>query len=84
MLDEREGFLTFVKTLIEAEGKKTQLFDVSVGNGGNVSSLNADVGCERLAESGGMSLRQLREVFARERERVGAERFSDSNRKMRL
>ncbi len=50
MLDEREEALSLIKDRIEQRGHKTLLIDISVGNGGIVPKIKADVGCGELME----------------------------------
>ncbi|OPY65921.1 MAG: hypothetical protein A4E63_02781 [Syntrophorhabdus sp. PtaU1.Bin050] len=52
MLDEREEALGVIKNEIEQRGFKTCLIDISIGSGGTVPSLCADVSASEVAESG--------------------------------
>ncbi len=50
MLDEREEALKLIKEQVQRNGYKPLLLDISVGNGGIVPKLKADVTCSELVE----------------------------------
>ena len=70
MLDEREEGLRLLKDRIEARGHKTLLIDISIGTGAIESSLKADITCDELAQSGGTTIQEVREMLAKERDKA--------------
>jgi uncharacterized protein (UPF0261 family) len=70
MLDEREEALKLIKKQIERKGHRAILIDVSIGTGGIVSSLKADVTCEEIAKLGGGTIEQIKGMLAKEREKA--------------
>jgi uncharacterized protein (UPF0261 family) len=68
MLDEREEGLQIVKECIEGRGHKTILIDISIGTGAIISSLKADITCEELAQAGGTTLREIKDMLAKKRD----------------
>jgi len=68
MLDEREEALRIIKEQIERRGHKTLLVDVSIGTGGIVTSLKADVGCDEVVKSAGGTIEEIKKMLAKERE----------------
>ena len=70
MLDEREEALRLIKKQIERRGHRAILIDVSIGTGGIVSSLKADVTCEEIAKLGGGTIEQIKGMLAKEREKA--------------
>jgi len=70
MLDEREEGLRTIKEQIEKRGHKTVLIDFSIGTGGIETSLKPDITCDEVARAGGMSIDEIRETLAKEREKA--------------
>lgn len=70
MLDEREEALRIIKEQIERRGHKTLLVDVSIGTGGIVTSLKADVGCDEVVKSAGGTIEEIKKMLAKEREKA--------------
>jgi len=70
MLDEREGALRIIKDQIERRGHKTLLIDISIGVGGIVSSLKADVRPEEIMQLGGGTLGEVDARLVTERDKV--------------
>ncbi|MBW2342125.1 MAG: Tm-1-like ATP-binding domain-containing protein, partial [Deltaproteobacteria bacterium] len=70
MLDEREEGLRILKGCIEGRGHKAILIDISIGTGAITSSLKADITCEELAQAGGITIGEIREMLARERDKA--------------
>jgi len=68
MLDEREEGLRIVKDCIEGRGHKTILIDISIGTGAIISSLKPDITCEELAQAGGTTIREIRDMLAKKRD----------------
>jgi uncharacterized protein (UPF0261 family) len=70
MLDEREEALRIIKEQIERRGHKTLLVDVSIGTGGIVTSLKADIGCDEVVQSAGGTIEEIKKMLAKEREKA--------------
>ncbi len=70
MLDEREGALRIIKEQIERRGHKTLLIDISIGVGGILSSLEADVCPDEILRLGGGTPGELDATLVTEREKV--------------
>ncbi|MGD0232490.1 MAG: Tm-1-like ATP-binding domain-containing protein [Syntrophorhabdales bacterium] len=70
MLDEREGALKVIKDQIEMRGHKTILIDISIGTGGIVSSLKADVTCSEVVELAGGTIEKVKALLVTERDRA--------------
>jgi uncharacterized protein (UPF0261 family) len=70
MLDEREEALRLIKEQIERRGHKPLLIDVSIGTGGIVTSLKADVDCAEVVKSVGGTIEGIRKMLAKEREKA--------------
>ncbi len=70
MLDEREEALRIIKERIERRGHKAVLIDVSIGTGAIESSLNADIGCEEVAQLAGGTIEEIKRMLAKEREKA--------------
>jgi uncharacterized protein (UPF0261 family) len=70
MLDEREEALQLLKEQIEKRGHKAILIDFSIGTGGAVKALEADITCDEVARAGGRSIDEIRETLAKEREKA--------------
>lgn len=70
MLDEREDGLRLLKEQIEQKGHKTILIDFSIGTGGVVKALKADITCDEIARAGGRSIDEIRKTLAKEREKA--------------
>lgn len=68
MLDEREEGLRIVKDCIEGRGHKTILIDISIGTGAVISSLKPDITCEELAQAGGTTIREIKDMLAKKRD----------------
>jgi uncharacterized protein (UPF0261 family) len=67
MLDEREEALKIIRAQIRKRGHKTILIDVSIGTGGIIPSLKADVTPEEIAHLGGGTIKQIKEMLVTER-----------------
>ena len=72
MLDEREPALKMAKHEIANRGHETVLIDISIGNGAIVSALQADVDNHQIAGGGKMTMDEIRQLLAVDRERVTA------------
>jgi uncharacterized protein (UPF0261 family) len=72
MLDEREEALQLIKEQIERRGHKTILIDVTIGTGGIVPSLKADVTSDELAGLAGGTLEGVKSMLAKERGKATA------------
>ncbi len=70
MLDEREAGLGIIKEHIEKRGHKSLLIDISIGTGAIRSKLKADVSCEDVAKAGGIATGTIKEMLAKERDKV--------------
>lgn len=70
MLDEREEALRLIKEQIERRGHKTLLIDVTIGTGGIIPSLKADVTCDEVARFGGETIEGIKKMLAKEREKA--------------
>ncbi|MBW2038164.1 MAG: Tm-1-like ATP-binding domain-containing protein [Deltaproteobacteria bacterium] len=70
MLDEREEGLRLLREYIERRGHKTILIDVSIGTGGIIPSLRAEISCEEIAHAGGTTVEKIKEVLTKEREKA--------------
>ena len=70
MLDEREDGLCLLKERIEQRGHETLLIDVSIGTGAIIPSLRADITNDEVAEAGGTTIDEIRQVLAKEREKA--------------
>jgi len=70
MLDEREEALRIIKEQIEQRGHKTTLIDVSIGTGGIIPGLKADVACDEVVKLAGGSIQQVKGMLAKEREKA--------------
>jgi uncharacterized protein (UPF0261 family) len=70
MLDEREGVLRIIKRQIEKRGHKTLLMDISVGIGGIVSSLKADIDCQEILDLVGGSVEEVKGMLATSRDKA--------------
>jgi len=68
MLDEREEGLRIVKDCIEGRGHKTILIDISIGTGAIISSLKPDITCEELAQAGGTTIHEIKDMLAKKRD----------------
>ena len=70
MLDEREEALRLLKEHIEQRGHETLLIDISIGTGAIAPSLNAEVTNDEVAEAGGTTIDEIRQVLIKEREKA--------------
>ena len=70
MLDEREEALRLLKEHIEQRGHETLLIDISIGTGAIAPSLNAEVTNDEVAEAGGTTIGEIRQVLIKEREKA--------------
>ena len=70
MLDEREEALCLLKEHIEQRGHETLLIDISIGTGAIAPSLNAEVTNDEVAEAGGTTIDEIRQVLIKEREKA--------------
>lgn len=70
MLDEREEALQLIKEQIERRGHKTTLIDISVGTGGIMPSLKAQVTNDEVAQVRGTTIDKIKEMIVKEREKA--------------
>jgi uncharacterized protein (UPF0261 family) len=70
MLDEREAGLTLIKDHIEQKGHRALLIDISMGTGAIDSALKADITCEEVALAGGTTIKAVRKMLAKERDKA--------------
>jgi uncharacterized protein (UPF0261 family) len=70
MLDEREPVIKLLKEEIEKRGHNTVLIDVSIGTGGIVPSLTAQVTNDEVARVAGSTIKEVKEMVAKEREKA--------------
>jgi len=70
MLDEREEALRLIKEQIERRGHKTILIDVTIGTGGIVPSLKAEVSSGEVARLAGGTIEEIKSMLAKEREKA--------------
>lgn len=70
MLDEREEGLRIIKEHIESRGLKPILIDITMGTGAISSSLQAEISCEDLAQTGGSTTDTIKEMLAKERDKA--------------
>ena len=70
MLDEREEALSLIKGQIEQRGHKAILIDVTIGTGGIVPSLKADVTCDEVIRIAGGTMEGIKNMLAKEREKA--------------
>jgi len=70
MLDEREPAIRLLKQEIEKKGHKTIVIDISIGTGGIVPSLKAEVTDDDVARAGGSTAKEIREMVLKERDKA--------------
>lgn len=70
MLDEREPALRLLKECIERRRHKTTLIDVTIGTGGIVPALRADIDCDEVAQAGGTTTDEIKRMLAKERDKA--------------
>jgi uncharacterized protein (UPF0261 family) len=70
MLDEREEGLRIIQEQIERRGQRTILIDFSIGTGGAKTTLKADISPDEVAAAGGMTIDEIREMLAKERDKA--------------
>ena len=70
MLDEREEALRLIKEQIEGRGQKSILIAGSMGTGGIVPSLKADVACDEVVRLAGGTFEEIKKMLAKEREKA--------------
>ena len=70
MLDEREEALKIIKEKIEGRGHKTVLIDVTIGTGAIAPGLKADVSSDEIAGLGGGTLKEIKKMLAKERDKA--------------
>lgn len=70
MLDEREDALQLLKEQIERRGHRTILIDITVGTGGIMPSLKAEVTNDEVAQAGGTTVDKIKEMMVKEREKA--------------
>jgi uncharacterized protein (UPF0261 family) len=70
MLDEREPAIKMLKEEIEKRGHKTILIDISIGTGGIVPSLEAQVTADDVARAGGSTAEEIRKMLLKERDKA--------------
>lgn len=70
MLDEREPALRIIKDQIEKRGHATIMADISIGTGGIIPTLEADVSPSEIAELGGGTIEEVKRLIGTERERA--------------
>ena len=70
MLDEREEGLRLIKGHIEDRGHQPILMDISIGTGAIESGLKPDVDNQQLAQAGGTTIEDIREMLAKQRDQA--------------
>jgi len=70
MLDEREPAIKLLKEEIERRGHKTIVIDISIGTGGIVPSLKAEVTDDDVARAGGSTAKEIRAMLLKERDKA--------------
>ena len=70
MLDEREEALQLIKKQIERRGHRTILIDITIGTGGIKPSAKAQVTNDAVAQAGGTTIDEIKEMMAKEREKA--------------
>jgi uncharacterized protein (UPF0261 family) len=70
MLDEREPALRIIKDQIEKRGHATIMADISIGTGGIVPILEADLLPSEIAGLGGGTIEEVKRLIDTERERA--------------
>jgi len=70
MLDEREPAIKMLKEEIEKRRHKTILIDISIGTGGIVPSLEAQVTEDDVARAGGSTAEEIRKMILKERDKA--------------
>jgi uncharacterized protein (UPF0261 family) len=70
MLDERDAGLRLIKERIERRGHKAIVIDFSIGTGGIVPSIDADVTCDQLALAGGTTREAIRANLSAKRDEI--------------
>jgi uncharacterized protein (UPF0261 family) len=68
MLDERQDALALIKSRIERKGHRVLLVDISIGTGGIVPSLKADVSCEEIVRLVGKTIEEMKKMLVEERD----------------
>lgn len=72
MMDERDIGLKLIKDHIEKRGHQAIVIDFSIGTGAISPSFAADITCDDLSLSGGMTREQVRAGFTKQRDAVTA------------
>lgn len=67
MLDEREEGLSLIKEHIEQKGHKIILIDITIGTGAIVPKLQPEITCDQIAQAGGTTKEQIRDMLAKDR-----------------
>jgi uncharacterized protein (UPF0261 family) len=70
MLDEREPAIKMLKEEIEKRRHKTILINISIGTGGIVPSLEAQVTEDDVARAGGSTAEEIRKMILKERDKA--------------
>jgi len=70
MLDEREDGLRLILERIGKKGHQPIFIDISIGTGAIASDLRPDISSEELAQAGGTTIEEVREMLAKEREKA--------------
>lgn len=68
MLDERESGLRLVKEYLVRRGHEVILIDISIGTGAIEPALQPEITCDQVAQAGGKTKEQIREMLAKDRE----------------
>ena len=72
MLDEREEGLSLIKGCIEERGHKIILIDITIGTGAIEPELQPEITSEEVAQAGGSTKEQIREMLAKDREKANS------------
>jgi uncharacterized protein (UPF0261 family) len=70
MLDEREEGLSLIKRGIEERGHKIILIDITIGTGAIEPELEPEITSDEVAQAGGTTKQQIREMLAKDREKA--------------
>jgi uncharacterized protein (UPF0261 family) len=72
MLDEREEGLSLIKGHIEQRGHKIILIDITIGTGAIEPELQPEITSDQVAQAGGSTKEQIREMLAKDREKANS------------
>jgi uncharacterized protein (UPF0261 family) len=70
MLDEREEGLRLIKECIKERGHKIILIDITIGTGAIEPELQPEITSEEVAQAGGTTKEQIREMLSKDREKA--------------